>query len=233
MHTHSEETMTATMSNALTSPSFSTDPMAWFRARQRQVLIVGGVILGVGVIGGFLWRLQVNKETFAANALEQARNMADSPNGLGQSASMLQRIIDTYGGTDAAQEAVLTLAQVRMINGQNQLAAAALQDFIKKGPRAKYAAPAYGLLGAALEETGHAAEAAADYMAASKAADVGPLKAQYLVNAARAYLNAGEQPKALDALRTVVKDYDKTPSATEATLRLSELTKGAEPVATH
>jgi len=225
--------MTAIMSDTLASPSFSSDPMTWFRARQRQVVIVGGVVLGVAVIGGFLWRLQVNKEAFAANALEQARNAADGPNGLGQSAGMLQRIIDQYSGTDAAQEAVLTLAQVRMINGQNQLAAAALQEFLAKGPRAKYSAPAHGLLGGALEETGHQAEAAQSYMAASQAADVDPLRAMYLVNASRAYLAAGDQPKALDALRKVVKEYSKTPVATEATVRLSELTKGAEPVASH
>ena len=221
------------MSNPLAPASFNSDPVAWFRARQRQLLIVGGVVLGVAVIGGFLWRLQVNKESYAANALEQARNVADGPNGLAQSAGMLQRIIDQYSGTDAAQEAVLTLAQVRMINGQNQLAAAALQEFIAKGPSAKYAAPAHGLLGGALEETGHAADAATNYLAASKAADVDALKAMYLVSAARAFVVAGDQPKALDALRTVVKDYSKTPSLTEATVRLAELTKGAEPVATH
>ena len=221
------------MSDTLNSPSFGTDPMAWFRARQRQVLIVGGIVLGIGAVGALLWRMQVNKEVFASNALEEARSTADGPNGLALSAGMLQRIIDQYDGTDAAQEAVLTLAQVRMINGQNQLAAAALEDFVKKGPRAKYVAPAHGLLGGALEETGHPADAAENYMAAYRGADLDPLKAMYLVSAARAYVLAGDQPKALDALRLVVKNYSKTPLAAEATVRLAELTKGAEPVATH
>ncbi len=226
--------MTATMSNPLLTPaSFSTDPMAWFRARQRQVLIVGGLVLGVGAVGGMLWWMQVRKEAYAASALEQARNTAEGPNGLAQSAGMLQRIIDQYQGTDASQEAVLTLAQVRMINGQNQLAAVALQQFVDRGVRPKYQAPAHGLLGGALEGVGKPAEAAENYMAASKAADLDVMKAQYLVNAARAYQIAGNQAKALEALRLVVKDYGKTPLATEATVRLAELTKGAEPVATH
>lgn len=225
--------MTAIMSNPVTSPALSSDPMAWFRARQRQLLIAGGVVLGLGVIGGYLWWAQVNKEAFASNALEQARTAADGPNGLAASAGMLQRIIEQYSGTDAAQEAVLTLAQVRMINGQDQLAAAALQDFVKQGPRAKYAAPAHGLLGGALENTGHSAEAAQNYLAASQAADLDALKSMYLVDAARAFVVGGDTAKGLDALRKVVKDYGKTPSATEAGVRLSELTKGAEPVATH
>ena len=226
--------MTATMSNPLLTPaSFRTDPMAWFRARQRQVLIVGVVVLGIAAVGGMLWWMQVRKEAYAANALEQARNAAEGPNGLAQSAGMLQRIIDQYQGTDASQEAVLTLAQVRMINGQNQLAAVALQQFVDRGVRPKYQAPAHGLLGGALEGVGKPAEAAENYLVASKAADLDVMKAQYLVNAARAYEIAGNRPKALEALRAVVKDYGKTQLAVEATVRLAEMTKGAEPVATH
>ena len=226
--------MTATMSNPLLTPaSFSADPMAWFRARQRQVLIVGGLVLGVAAVGGLLWWMQVRKEAYAANALEQARNAAEGQNGLAVSAGMLQRIIDQYQGTDASQEAVLTLAQVRMINGQNQLAAVALQQFVDRGVRPKYQAPAHGLLGGALEGVGKPAEAAENYMQASQAADLDVMKAQYLVNAARAYEIAGNRPKALEALRIVVKDYSKTQLAVEATVRLAELTNGAEPVATH
>lgn len=225
--------MTAIMSNPATSPAFSSNSMAWFRARQRQLLIAGGVVLGLGVIGGYLWWAQVNKEEYASNALENARTVADGPNGLAASAGLLQQVIERYSGTDAAQEAVLTLAQVRMINGQDQLAAAALQEFIKQGPRAKYAAPAHGLLAGALEQTGHPADAAQNYLDASQSSDLDALKAVYLVDAARAFVQAGDQPKALDALRKVVKDYSKTQAATEAGVRLAELTKGAEPVATH
>ena len=231
--THFDETMTATMSTPAASVSFSSDPMAWYQARQRQVNLVGGAVLVVALLAGFLWWWQSNKEAAAATALEQARNVADGPNGLAQSAGLLQRIIDQYSGTDAAQEAVLTLAQVRMINGQHQLAAAALQDFVAAGPRAKYVAPARGLLGGALEGIGRYADAAENYMQASQGADLDALKAQYLVNAARSYQLAGDREKALAALRTVVKDYSKTQLAVEATVRLAEMTGGAEPVATH
>lgn len=225
--------MTATMTHPAATADFSSDPMAWFRARQRQVTIVGGAVLLLAAVGGLLWWTQSNKEAAAANALEQARSAADGPNGLAQSAGMLQRIIDQYSGTDASQEAVLTLAQVRMINGQHQLAAVALQEFVDKGPRAKYLAPAHGLLGGALEGIGRYADAAANYSQAAQGADLDVLKAQYLVNAARAYELAGNREQALTALRTVVKDYAKTQLATEATVRLAELTQGAEPVATH
>ena len=211
------------------STSFSNDPMAWFRARQRQVLIVGGSILGIGLVGGFLWWSQIRKEAFASNELEKARNSAESPGGMGAAAGMLQQIIERYSGTDASQEAVLTLAQVRMVNGQHQLAATALEEFIASGPRAKFVAPAHGLLASADEGLGRWADAAENYMAAFRGADLDVLKAQYLVNAARTYELAGQREKGLEQLRLVVKEYSKTPLSVEATIRLAELTKGAEP----
>jgi TolA-binding protein len=142
---------------------------------------------------------------------------------------MLQQIIERYNGTDAAQEAVLTLAQVRLVNGQQQLAATALEAFIASGPRDKFVAPAHGLLAAADEGLGRWADAAENYMAAFRGADLDVLKAQYLVHAARTYELAGQREKGLEQLRLVVKDYSKTPLSVEATIRLSELTKGAEP----
>lgn len=211
------------------STSFGNDPMAWFRARQRQVLIVGGSILGIGLVGGFLWWSQIRKEAFANNELEQARNTAESPGGMGAAAGMLQQIIERYSGTDAAQEAVLTLAQVRMVNGQHQLAATALEEFVASGPRTKFVAPAHGLLASADEGLGRWGDAAANYVIASRSADLDVLKAQYLVHAARTYDLAGERDKALEQLRMVVTDYSKTPLATEATIRLAEMTKGVEP----
>lgn len=211
------------------STSFSTDPMAWLRARQRQVLIVGGSILGIGLVGGFLWWSQIRKEAYASNELERARNTAETQGGMGTAAGMLQQIIERYSGTAAAQEAVLTLAQVRMVNGQHQLAATALEEFVKSGPRSKFVSPAHGLLAAADEGLGRWDAAAENYMIAYRGADLDVLKAQYLVNAARTYRMAGKNELALEQLRLAVKDYSKTPLGTEATIRLAELTKGAEP----
>ncbi len=208
--------------------SFSDDPMAWLRSRQKQVLIVGGSILVIGVVGGMLWWTQANKEIAANDALEAARNTAEAA-GMGQAAGQLQRIIENYSGTDAAEEAILTLAQVRMVNGQDQLAATALEAFVKSGPRAKYVAPANGLLGGANEGLGKWADAAENYMVAYRAVDVDVLKAQYLVSAARCYNLAGNREKALEQLRLVAKDYEKTPLSAEAIVRLAEMTGGAEP----
>lgn len=203
----------------------SADPMLWVRKHQKLALgIVGAVVIaGLGI-----WLVQETgqrRQLRAAESLDQARNIAESGN-LPLAASELQKIIETYSGTDAATEAVVTLNQVRMVNGQSELAVVSLQEYLKTNPKKVYKVPAQGLLGEALENAGKPKEAAAAYMGASNDAEVDYLKAQYLLSAARAYGNAGMVEEAVKALQTIIDKYPKTTAMTEAQVRLSEFTQG-------
>ena len=82
------------------------------------------------------------------------------------------------------------------------------------------------MLAAALENAGRPADAAASYQAASDAAVVDYLKAEYLVDAGRAWLAAGRRQEAEQAYRTVVTRFAETAALTEAKVRLAELTEG-------
>jgi TolA-binding protein len=198
----------------------------WLREPQNRYLAAG---LGVALLGLIVWFVIMSgrrKEDFASRALDQARAAAEQGN-LPLAASEFQKVISTYGGTAAAQEAVINLNQVRLINGQQELAAVNLQDFLKGNPVPEFRSPAYGLLGRALENSKRPGEAAAAYEDASKAAEFDYLKADLLLDAARAYTNAGQKDKAIAAYRSVVKDYPKTSSKIEAEIRLAELTAGA------
>lgn len=198
----------------------------WLREPQNRYLAAG---LGVALLGLIVWFVIMSgrrKEDFAGRALDQARAAAEQGN-LPLAASEFQKVISTYGGTAAAQEAVINLNQVRLINGQQELAAVNLQDFLKGNPDVPFRSPAYGLLGRALENSKRPAEAAAAYESASKAAEFEYLKADLLLDAARAYANAGEKDKAIAAYRSVMKDYPKSSSRIEAEIRLAELTAGA------
>jgi TolA-binding protein len=165
------------------------------------------------------------KEEFAARGLNQARAAAEAGN-LPLASSELQKVIQTYKGTDAANEAVITLNQVRMVNGQSELAAVGLKDFLAAKPEPKYAAPAYGLLGAALENSQKWSDAGEAFSNASKAADLPYLKARYLVDAARGYREGGKTQQAIAVYREIIEKYPKTTSMTEAQVRLAELTDG-------
>jgi len=199
--------------------------MSWLSQSTNRYLAIGGALAAVLLIAWFVVLSGQRKESFALRALDQARSMAEAGN-LAQAASDLQKVISTYGGTKAAQEAVITLNQVRLVNGQHELAVVGLQDFLKSGPAREFRSPANGLLGRALENARRPAEAAAAYLEASGAADVDYLKASYLLDAARAYADAGDKEKAVATYRRVIADLGKTNSRTEAEIRLAELTQG-------
>jgi TolA-binding protein len=217
----------ATMVEA-TTPGQTTataTPTAWYRDKWR---LTGAAVFAVVLLGVVVWLVLASgrrKEEFAARSLNQARATAEAGN-LPLASSELQRLIETYRGTDAATEAVITLNQVRMVNGQSELAAVGLRDFLAKKPPEKYLAPAYALLGTALENSKRPAEAAEAFVNASKAADLDYLKARYLIDAGRAYRAAGKTAEAQAVYRDVIQKHPKSSSFTEAQVRLAELTDG-------
>jgi TolA-binding protein len=217
----------ATMVEATTrEPTTATaTPTAWYRDRRRLIGAAAALVLLLGVVIWVVLASNRRKEEFAARSLNQARATAEAGN-LPLASSELQRLIETYRGTDAATEAVITLNQVRMVSGQSELAAVGLRDFIAKEPPRRYLAPAYGLLGTALENSKRPAEAAEAFANASKSADLEYLKARYLIDAGRAYHSAGKTKEAEAAYREVIQRHPKSSSFTEAQVRLAELTDG-------
>ena len=206
----------------------STPPAAgtpWYRDRNRQLIAIGAAVLAAAVIAWFVVSSNRRKEEFAARSLNQARSAAEAGN-LPLASSELQKLMQTYKGTDAAEEAVITLNQVRMVNGQSELAAVGLRDFLATKPAPEFAAPASGLLGAALENSQKWSDAGDAFANAAKAADLAYLKARYLIDAGRSYREGGKTQEAIAAYREVVQKYPKSPSFTEAQVRLAELTGG-------
>ena len=197
----------------------------WYRRRQRTLIAAAIALAVLAIIAWFVMASGKRKEEFAARSLNQARASAEAGN-LPLASSELQKLITTYKGTDAAHEAVITLNQVRMVNGQSELAVVGLREFLATKPPAKYVAPANGLLGAALENAKRWADAANAYMTAANAAELPYLKAAYLVDAGRAQIAAGHADEAAKTYRTVLQKYSDSPSFTEAQVRLAELTPG-------
>src|SRR4051812_7069514 len=215
-------TVEATTREQVAAPAASPP---WYRDRRRQSVVAAVLLAAVAIVAWFFLASGKRKEQFAARSLNQARAAAEAGN-LPLASSELQRLITTYKGTDAASEAVIALNQVRMINGQSELAAVGLREYLASKPAKKYLAPAQGLLGAALENSKRWGEAAEAYNQAANVADLEYLKASYLVDAGRAYREAGKTQEAERAYRTVLEKYPTSPRFTEAQVRLAELTDG-------
>ncbi len=191
----------------------------------RRAAIAGGAVLVIALGTWVAISSGKRKESFAAQQLAKARDAAETGN-LAVASGELQKVITTYGGTTAAAEAVIALNQLRLSNGQGALAIEDLKKFIATSPEPTFLAAANGLLGAALESTGKAADAAAAYKAAVNAAPADFLKGEQMLNEARALRVAGKADEAAAVYRDLITKYPKSPSVTEAQVRLSELTKG-------
>ncbi|HEX4600755.1 MAG TPA: tetratricopeptide repeat protein, partial [Gemmatimonadales bacterium] len=174
----------------------------------------------------FVWNLLSTKtaERNAERRLEQGRLALSSKN-YPLAASVLAQVVENFSGTPAAEEGNLLLAQVRLAQNQNQQAIDRLKAYAPKAGR-DYRAQAYGLLGAAYENTGRLRDAATNYDQAAALAPYPFLRAQFLSDAGRAWAAAGDTAKAVAAYRTIVDKLDSMAVAPEAKVRLGELTRG-------
>lgn len=177
------------------------------------------------VAAGAVWfTLEYNqrREEAALRALDEAKISLQSGN-LPLAASDLTRVISTYQGTAAGDEAVVLLGRVRLSQGEPQTAAEELRAAIGRGLNPQFRAPAHGLLGKALEEAGQPAAAGAAYLQASETSWYTHLRARYLNEAGRALALAGDTVRAAEAYEQLIRDHPDVPAAIEARLRLAEL----------
>lgn len=190
--------------------------------------LASGVAAAIVVAGGLLYWNIISKgrvEAAASQRLSQARLAFESKN-YPLAGSELSQITENYSGTRSAAQANILLAQVRLYQGQPQQAIDLLkrvapslgQDFTAQG---------YALLGAAYENAAHPKEAAGAYESAATNALYPFLKAQYLADAGRSWVAAGDTAKGVADYRIIVSGMDSTNVVVEAKVRIGELTHGA------
>ena len=201
----------------------------WVKANEKLVV---GIAVGLAVVAAGAWfavSARERRESFARRELTQARQAAEAGN-LPLAASDLSRVVGSFGGTAAGQEARLVLAEVRLRQGQATLAASELQEFVAGSVKPQYRAQAYELLGLALEQSGQAGAAGKAFEDGSIAAtaEYKYLSASLLLSASRAYVAAGDTAAAIRMLERLAAEFEETSAAQEARLRLAELGKFEE-----
>lgn len=198
--------------------------LRWVKGHRQAAAYIAIAIAIGGVL--FVWNLLSTRtvERTASARLDRARLAVDSRN-YPLAASELSQLVENYAGTRAAEEGTILLAQVRLGQGQNDQAIQLLAQFAPEASGA-YRAQAYGLLGAASENVARFREAAEAYERAADAAQFNFLRAQFLSDAGRAWVAAGDTTKALSAYRAITTKLDSSAAVTEAKVRIGELTKG-------
>ncbi len=197
--------------------------LAEFAKQNGRKLGISAGILVLLVSGVWLWQSSARrKEAFASQELQQARGSAEAGN-LPLASSDLTRLIERFSGTRAADEGVILLNQIRLLQGQRDVAIDALQQFVRATHPDYVKASAYALLGGGLEDKGKPKDAAAAYRLASENARLDFLKAQYLLDAGRAYAAAGDTTGARQAYGEVLQRFARLDQAAEARVRMAEI----------
>jgi outer membrane protein assembly factor BamD (BamD/ComL family) len=214
--------MTAPTTGGTAPSSVGRDWQDWTRTNIRRVGIGAGVV--VVVVGAVLAYLasERNKEAFAAQALSQSWSTVEAGN-MALAANDLSRLVERYGGTRAADEGLILLSEIRLLNGETDPAVRALQGFVSSRHEKYFMASGYALLGGGLENQGKFREAASAYRSASDAAELAFLKAQYLIDAGRAFVLARDTAAARTALAEVLAKYGESSQAAEARVRMAEI----------
>jgi TolA-binding protein len=217
--------MTAPQPTPGPSKSLNLDEMDWqaLFKRHGQKIAIGASALVIAAAAVWLYiSSEQRKETFAAQELEQARSEAEAGN-LPLATSDLTRLIDRFGGTRAADQAVISLNQIRLIQGQRDVAINALQQFVRSRLPDYVAASAYGLLGGGLEDQGKLREAGAAYRQAAGRAELDFQKAGFLLDAGRTLAASGDSTGAKASYGEVLAKYGALDQAAEARVRMAEL----------
>lgn len=194
------------------------------RYRRQLSWGLGILVIAAGLFG---WKRVSTRqsERNASQQLNSARFALESKN-YGLAASELARIRENYSGTRSANEASILLAQARLAQGQSQQAIDVLRQFAPKA-HPDYRSQAYGLLGAAYENVAHPKEAAEAYEAAARHGRLPFQRAQFLSDAGRSWLAAGDTARARADYQEIVTRLDSTSTGVEAKARLGELDRGA------
>lgn len=205
-----------------TPPLASRDWQDWVRTNVRRVgLGVAVVVIAAGIVLAYL-ASERRKEAFAAQALAQAWATVEAGN-MPLAANDLTRLVERFSGTRSADEAAILLNEIRLLNGDTDAAVRALQEYVRKSRAGHFDASAWSLLGAGLENRGQYREAAAAYRRAVDEAELEFLKAQYLLDAGRAYALAGDTANARSSFGEVLAKYGSLAQAAEARVRMSEI----------
>ncbi|MBX3175674.1 MAG: hypothetical protein KF709_14800 [Gemmatimonadaceae bacterium] len=189
--------------------------------KYQKPLTIAAVVIAIGA-GGFYFakRSAEIREARGYDALAQAEALYGGSD-QARAQEELNRVVNRYAGTTAGTQAAHLSAQLYYADGKVDEGLALVETALAKAAAPQRAA-LLALRGAGKASKGEDAAAAADYEAAAAAADLSIDAQQYRMEAARHHVQAGNVA-AGRALYETIADREDSPYASEAKLRLGEI----------
>ena len=200
----------------------------WFHINSRTISFGAIVVVGIAFGVWFVQRTALNETISSDRQLLTAKQSLNSGNAPLAEAD-LKKVVDKYADKPAGSEAGLLLAQLKLDKGDYQGAVTDLKSLSGKVSSGPSSASIRGLLGDAVAQLGKPADAAAEYQKAA-ALTAGPnQKGFWMAKAGRAYLEAGKTAEGRKIFEDLAAQHDNEAMATEARIRLGEITAGSKP----
>lgn len=180
----------------------------WARANIRAI-VIGAVVLGLLVAGLLAYRVsQAQRQERAAVEFMQLERSVNAQNPQ-LAAKDLERFVTKYDGTNTAEEARVTLAQMYMEQNLPAKAIATLKGAESKVDDSPVGPQAALLLGAAQLAAGNAKAAVETYLAVSKDAPLEFHRLEALENAAAVRAQTGDHRGAAELWQQLAESAEK------------------------
>lgn len=225
--------MTHPISDPEAAAASSAQPRAesfvdWFHVNSRMVSIGAIVVVGIAFGVWFVQRQALNETTSADKQLLTAKQSLNSGNAPLAEAD-LKKVVDKYASRPAGIEAGLLLAQLKLDRSDYAGAVTDLRALSGKVSSGPGSSAIRGLLGDATAQSGKPAEAAVEYEKAGSLS-AGPVEKNFwLSKAARGYVDAGKAAEGRKLYEVLAAQQDNDAIATEARVRLGELSTSSKP----
>ena len=182
----------------------------YYRQNSRNIIAGAGILVVLIVVVVFYFNSRAQAENEATYELTMAKIEIGQRN-YDMAVQKLTTIIDTYGGTKTAGDALFFLGNVRLSTGEWETAITEFQQYLdKNGKDPMLAAGAIAGIGFAYEQEQKFPEAAEYYINAASNYPQEFNAPQYLLDAGRCYGLGGNPVKAHEAFQLIIDQYPES-----------------------
>ncbi|MDK9701270.1 MAG: tetratricopeptide repeat protein [bacterium] len=194
---------------------FLTKAETWFEKNWRIVAYIAGAAVVVTIIIVFMKMSRASANRDAGFELAEARSFLNRAE-YGTATEKLTALIKRRKGTEVADEAQLTLARVKLVEGKSDEAEKQFRDFLKENGKGLKGIAAANGIAIALENQGKQKEAYEMFRKVYTMDPKGASAPQALLDAARISLLMNDHEKAKESALALIREFPQSTLRTQA-----------------
>lgn len=198
----------------------------WVQKNYQKILMVAGAVVAVAIVVFVFFSLRAQRNEKAAQLFGKA-TLDFRMGKLNQAISTLETVVNKYGGTKAAPQAIFLLGNVYFQNRRFDQAISTFERFTRKGKGDPLlmASSLFGIAQCHLEKK-EFNKAGEFFDRAFESDSEGILAANALLSAGFSYGRAADFEKAKSSYRRVLELFPQSPEALKAKKKLAEIDYG-------